>query len=177
MISECAGIVTFDRESNIIRLVHYTTEEYFEPRVVAWTSQLHTERRRSTERPRTDTTRRHNSYSNAGAEVGANDKCGWTALYGAAFNRHEATVQLLLECGAEAGARNEYGRTALYGAASSGYDVVVQLLLEHGAEVGTENKDGWMALRSGLERTRRDSTTLTRARRMKMERQRSTEQP
>jgi hypothetical protein len=37
MISECAGIVTFDRESNIIRLVHYTTEEYFEPRVVAWT--------------------------------------------------------------------------------------------------------------------------------------------
>jgi hypothetical protein len=30
MISVCAGIVTVDQESNIIRLVHYTTEEYFE---------------------------------------------------------------------------------------------------------------------------------------------------
>jgi hypothetical protein len=29
-ISVCAGIVTIDEESNVIRLVHYTTEEYFE---------------------------------------------------------------------------------------------------------------------------------------------------
>jgi hypothetical protein len=29
MVSVCAGIVTIDQESNIIRLVHYTTEEYF----------------------------------------------------------------------------------------------------------------------------------------------------
>src|SRR5438034_9255118 len=30
MISVCAGLVTIDQESNIIRLVHYTTQEYFE---------------------------------------------------------------------------------------------------------------------------------------------------
>jgi len=30
LISVCAGIVTIDQESNIIRLVHYTTQEYFE---------------------------------------------------------------------------------------------------------------------------------------------------
>jgi hypothetical protein len=30
MVSVCAGLVTIDRESNIIRLVHYTTQEYFE---------------------------------------------------------------------------------------------------------------------------------------------------
>ncbi|KAH0541245.1 hypothetical protein FGG08_004250 [Glutinoglossum americanum] len=30
LISLCAGLVTTDRESNIIRLVHYTTQEYFE---------------------------------------------------------------------------------------------------------------------------------------------------
>jgi hypothetical protein len=30
MISVCAGILTIDHESDIIRLVHYTTEEYFE---------------------------------------------------------------------------------------------------------------------------------------------------
>jgi hypothetical protein len=30
MVSICAGLVTIDDESNIIRLVHYTTQEYFE---------------------------------------------------------------------------------------------------------------------------------------------------
>jgi hypothetical protein len=30
LISVCTGIVTIDQESNIIRLVHYTTQEYFE---------------------------------------------------------------------------------------------------------------------------------------------------
>jgi hypothetical protein len=29
LISVCAGIVTIDQESNVIRLVHYTTQEYF----------------------------------------------------------------------------------------------------------------------------------------------------
>jgi hypothetical protein len=32
MVSVCAGLVTVDEDSNIIRLVHYTTQEYFEPR-------------------------------------------------------------------------------------------------------------------------------------------------
>jgi len=30
MASVCAGLVTIDEESKIIRLVHYTTQEYFE---------------------------------------------------------------------------------------------------------------------------------------------------
>jgi ankyrin repeat protein len=30
MVSVCAGLVTVDEESNIIRLIHYTTQEYFE---------------------------------------------------------------------------------------------------------------------------------------------------
>jgi ankyrin repeat protein len=30
VVSVCAGLVTIDKESNIIRLVHYTTQEYFE---------------------------------------------------------------------------------------------------------------------------------------------------
>ncbi|KAL6871677.1 hypothetical protein HDV57DRAFT_275906 [Trichoderma longibrachiatum] len=32
IISVCAGLVTIDEESNIVRLVHYTTQEYFEQR-------------------------------------------------------------------------------------------------------------------------------------------------
>jgi ankyrin repeat protein len=36
MISVCAGLVTADEESKIIRLVHYTTQEYFERTWPAW---------------------------------------------------------------------------------------------------------------------------------------------
>ena len=36
MVSVCAGLVTVDEESNIIRLVHYTTQEYFERTQIHW---------------------------------------------------------------------------------------------------------------------------------------------
>ena len=36
MVSVCAGLVTVDEETNIIRLVHYTTQEYFERTQQRW---------------------------------------------------------------------------------------------------------------------------------------------
>src|SRR5579871_2126325 len=36
VVSVCAGLVTVDSESNIIRLVHYTTQEYFERIHLDW---------------------------------------------------------------------------------------------------------------------------------------------
>jgi hypothetical protein len=36
MVSVCAGLVTVDEESSIIRLVHYTTQEYFERTQGQW---------------------------------------------------------------------------------------------------------------------------------------------
>jgi hypothetical protein len=36
IISACAGIVTVDKGSGIIRLVHYTTQEYFERTRELW---------------------------------------------------------------------------------------------------------------------------------------------
>jgi hypothetical protein len=36
MVSVCAGLVTIDEESEIIRLVHYTTQEYFEETQRQW---------------------------------------------------------------------------------------------------------------------------------------------
>lgn len=36
MVSACAGLVTSDEESRIIRLVHYTTQEYFERTQTSW---------------------------------------------------------------------------------------------------------------------------------------------
>ena len=42
MISVCAGLVTVDEESNIIRLVHYTTQEYFQRTQRQWFPNAHT---------------------------------------------------------------------------------------------------------------------------------------
>ncbi|KAK6525995.1 hypothetical protein TWF281_011036 [Arthrobotrys megalospora] len=36
MISVCAGLVTIDEESNIVRLIHYTTQEYFNQSQEQW---------------------------------------------------------------------------------------------------------------------------------------------
>jgi hypothetical protein len=36
MVSVCCGLVTVDKESDIIRLVHYTTQEYFERTQKQW---------------------------------------------------------------------------------------------------------------------------------------------
>jgi hypothetical protein len=36
MVSACAGLVTIDEESKIIRLVHFTTQEYFERTKIQW---------------------------------------------------------------------------------------------------------------------------------------------
>src|SRR4051794_7628449 len=36
MVSVCAGLVTVDEESDIIRLVHYTAQEYFERTQTSW---------------------------------------------------------------------------------------------------------------------------------------------
>ncbi len=36
MVSVCAGLVTVDKESNIIRLVHYTMQEYFKRTQKDW---------------------------------------------------------------------------------------------------------------------------------------------
>ena len=43
MISVCAGLVTVDEESNIIRLVHYTTQEYFQRTQKQWFPDAHTD--------------------------------------------------------------------------------------------------------------------------------------
>ncbi|RFU33238.1 hypothetical protein B7463_g3094, partial [Scytalidium lignicola] len=43
MVSVCAGLVTIDEESSIIRLVHYTTQEYFEQTQKRWFPNIHSD--------------------------------------------------------------------------------------------------------------------------------------
>ena len=42
IVSVCAGLVTVDEESRIIRLVHYTTQEYFDQTQSRWFPNAHT---------------------------------------------------------------------------------------------------------------------------------------
>ena len=41
IVSVCAGLVTVGQESNIIRLFHYTTQEYFERNQITWFPNAH----------------------------------------------------------------------------------------------------------------------------------------
>jgi len=43
IVSVCAGLVIIDEESDIIRLVHYTTQEYFERTWRTWFPDAHTD--------------------------------------------------------------------------------------------------------------------------------------
>ena len=43
MVSVCAGLVTVDKESKTIRLVHYTTQEYFERTWTSWIPNVQTD--------------------------------------------------------------------------------------------------------------------------------------
>ncbi|CAI7636252.1 unnamed protein product [Penicillium pancosmium] len=47
LVSVCLGLVTIDDQSSIIRLVHYTTQEYFVQTQKDWVSNAHTEIARS----------------------------------------------------------------------------------------------------------------------------------
>ncbi|KAH0542444.1 hypothetical protein FGG08_003199 [Glutinoglossum americanum] len=82
-----------------------------------------------------------------GADVGARNRDGWTALHMAAHNKNEAVARLLLEKGADVNAEYRRGRTALHLAIINGDEAVVQLLLEKGADVNTKDKYGWTALK------------------------------
>ncbi len=68
-----------------------------------------------------------------GAEVGARDADGLTALHCASELGHEPLVRLLLDKGADVGARDRWGWTALHLAISEGHVAVAILLREAGA--------------------------------------------
>ncbi len=77
----------------------------------------------------------------AGADVNAKDKYGWTPLHRAARHGHIEVVKLLLEAGADVNAKGEFGETPLYRAAWRGRTEVVKLLLAVGAEVNDKDDE------------------------------------
>jgi hypothetical protein len=67
---------------------------------------------------------------NSDINVDQRDGNGFTALYWAAGNEHEAVVRVLLKYRAGVDVKNKYGGTALHRAAERGHEAVVRMLLK-----------------------------------------------
>lgn len=70
----------------------------------------------------------------AGADVNAKNRNGWTALMGASSNGHLNIATLLVTARADVNAKHSYGWTALKLASQKGHTQVRGLLLRNGAK-------------------------------------------
>jgi len=87
----------------------------------------------------------------AGADVNAQDKDGYTALHYAVINGHAASVKLLLNAGADVNVQDKDGYTALHYAVINGDAASVKLLLNApGADVNARDKDGYTLLHKAV---------------------------
>ncbi|MDP7032933.1 MAG: acyltransferase family protein [Planctomycetota bacterium] len=77
-----------------------------------------------------------------GADVGARNRDGGTALHSAAFLGQSGVVELLIASGAEVDSRNKERSTPLHGAAFLGRERVAELLIENGADPLAKNRKG-----------------------------------
>ncbi|XP_049832752.1 ankyrin-1-like, partial [Schistocerca gregaria] len=87
----------------------------------------------------------------AGANVGARDEIGETALHWAAQWGHTDSVKCLLEAGAEVDARSDGQSTPLHLAAERGHTAVVRLLLAASADPNARTPYGRTPLHSAAE--------------------------
>ncbi|KAH0556261.1 hypothetical protein GP486_005815, partial [Trichoglossum hirsutum] len=144
LVSVCAGLVTVDRESNIIRLVHYTAQEYFGCIREEWNP-----------RAQLDialTCLTYLSFSTFRCGSCLTDKDFEIRLKQNAFldyaarhwGHHTLTVQekLLSTLGRDIAisidSRDSYRQTPLMLAAEYGHNIVVKLLLDKGADINTQ---------------------------------------
>jgi ankyrin repeat protein len=82
----------------------------------------------------------------AGADIGAKDKYGWTPLQRVCLRGHLEVARLLLDRGADARAVDKYGWTPLHRACWNGYLEVARLLLDRGADARAVNDLGYTPL-------------------------------
>ncbi|RYP10462.1 hypothetical protein DL764_000645 [Monosporascus ibericus] len=155
IISVCAGLVTVDQESNIIRLVHYTTQEYFERIREHWNPSAQQEVASTCLNYLSLRTFRSGScQSNKDFEdrVEQYSFLDYAAQY---WGRHALAVQKevselalsLLQHSKDtiisADSKDKHGQTPLFLAAEQGHEAVVELLVERDdVEADSKDEDG-----------------------------------
>lgn len=88
---------------------------------------------------------------NKGANIGAQDKCGNTALHIAIENGDIEIVEMLLNAGANVYVRDNLGRAVLHFAVKNGNIEIVKVLLNAGANLGVQDKCGKTVLHFAVE--------------------------
>ena len=81
-----------------------------------------------------------------GADLGAKDGDGWTALHVAAAKGHENIIQLLISQGADVNVQSDDGWTALHEVIDSHENQEAKRLIENGADVLSREGDGQTVL-------------------------------
>ena len=104
-----------------------------------------------------------NEALEAGADVNAKDKGGWTPLRWAARNGYTDIVKTLIDTGANVHARDGDGRTVLMYGAGKGHRGTVIALIDKGADVNARSKTGWTALKLAARNGHKDIVALLKA--------------
>ncbi|KAL5113799.1 hypothetical protein ACEQ8H_008335 [Pleosporales sp. CAS-2024a] len=159
IISVCAGLVVVDHESAIVRLVHYTTQDFFEKISSKWDpdGQLRIAEACLTYlsfnafesgsvdgQEHTDRLCEHEFLEYASIYCAEHVRCVEAGVADLACG-HEHIVGLLLKRDADVNVQNEYdeyGESPLYGASRNGHRYIVELLLDKGAHVNVQDMYG-----------------------------------
>ncbi|RYP19461.1 hypothetical protein DL767_009642 [Monosporascus sp. MG133] len=175
LVSLCAGLVVVDEGSAIIRLVHYTTQEYFERIGEEWnpSAQLDIALTCLTYLS-FDTFRSGSCSSNKefeerlrGSEfldyaakhwgrhiltvtiaINTKDSRGQTPLFLAAKHGHYGIVKLLVDKGADVNAHDGHYGNALQAASQGGHEQIKKLLLDRGADINAQGGHDGNALQA-----------------------------
>lgn len=165
MVAVCAGLVTVDEQSNIIRLVHYTTQEYFEQ--THWLSEAEIKITKAcvtylsfdafntgacrTDKECEERLQKYILYDYASHDWGHHARATSTSIPEVvAFLEKKAQVEastqglFVKKYGvSDLGYSQEFERmTGLHLMAYFGVMAIAQLLLDRGADVGAVHKDG-----------------------------------
>ncbi|KAI9778776.1 MAG: hypothetical protein M1839_007866 [Geoglossum umbratile] len=173
MVSVCAGLVTINEESNIIRLVHYTTQEYFERTWTSWFPDAQVDitrvcvtyllfdtfesgfcqtdeefKTRLWLNPLYEYAARNWGYHACAASEAEDQSVpkNMTGVHLAAYFGLKEVIIALLKDGYDLKFKDSHGWTPLSRAAGKGHERVVELLLEKGVDLDSKVQYGWTPL-------------------------------